>query len=119
MHSISELSRFFSKKRCNILNDFVHFAFKNFSKEQLKDFFLDVVKPRKVNVYKEISIKISPEIEKIFKPIAENLNLKITHIYTNILIYMYNFALKNPYFSYKRIVLNAINAALEDLKPTF
>lgn len=112
---ITELSRIFSKRRANVLNDFVQFVFANFDREQLKDFFLQITKPRTERNLIAISVKVAPEIEEIFNPIAKSANLSITHLYANILRYMHNFALKNPEFSYKKILLNAINEALEKL----
>lgn len=112
---ITELSRIFSKRRANVLNDFVQFVFANFDREQLKDFFLQITKPRTERNLIAISVKVAPEIEEIFNPIAKSANLSITHLYSNILRYMHNFALKNPEFSYKKILLNAINEALEKL----
>ena len=112
---ITELSRIFSKRRANVLNDFVQFVFANFDREQLKDFFLQITKPRTERNLIAISVKVAPEVEEIFSPIAERANIKITHMYSNILKYMYNFSLKNPEFSHKKIVLNAINEALEKL----
>lgn len=113
--SVTELSRIFSKRKANVLNDFVQFVFANFDREQLKDFFLQIAKPRAETKVIAISVKVAPEIEEIFSPIAERANLKITHLYSNILRYMCNFALKNPEFSYKKILLNSINEALEKL----
>lgn len=115
LDGISELGRIFSKRRANILNDFVRFVFANFDRDQLKDFFVQIVKPRTEKEFYAVSVKVAPEVEEIFSPIAERANIKITHMYSNILKYMYNFSLKNPEFSHKKIVLNAINEALEKL----
>jgi len=110
---VDEVGRVFGKSKLNLFEDFTTFAFQNFDRKQLEDFFLTIMKPYRPCVYTNFSTRVSEEKEKIYREISQKANISLSNMYCNTFRYLYDFVLKNPNFAYKKMALSVVRETLK------